>query len=237
MSVLKTSSRRGARIAIPGRHNGICGGSAGEAGFTLVELLASLTILALLTASVPGIIRMAGQSMRVAGDITRAHADIPALDAISGKLAEARPIARLQDDGSRIVEFFGTETSVRFLAPGTVGASGGLIAYELGLAQNRAGQPMLALARVLSSLSEETGRPQASDIRVPMPATHKIEFRYFGPRGDDLALSWGSTWENAAYLPQLVEIRTLTARRYAPQIRTVTVPLRLYQAPDPNRRR
>jgi len=206
-----------------------------DAGFTLLELLVALTLLALVIAAVPGLVRMAGRSIQIAGELTRSHADVAALDAIADKLSEARPLTIQQDDGSRRIQFWGTEDSVRFVAPGVVGDSGGLLTYELGLTQNRAGQPVLALTRVPFTPDESDGQPSGGDVRMPMPATRRLAFRYYGPQGDDATPTWSDRWEQTTSLPQLVEIRTLSVWTWSPQIRTVMVPLRLYQVPPPRR--
>jgi general secretion pathway protein J len=210
--------------------------AAPDAGFTILELLVSLTLLALIVASVPAIVRMAGKSMQVAGGLTRAHADIPALTAIGDKLSQARPLMAIADDGSRRVQFWGTEQSVRFIAPGVLGESGGLIMYELGLAQSRAGPPILALTRTLMTDSETDGGPTHNDIRTPMPMTRRLSFRYFGAQTSDEPPGWSDRWDTADTIPQLVEIRTLSARTYAAQVRTITVQLQLYQTPAAKRR-
>jgi general secretion pathway protein J len=211
--------------------------AAPDAGFTILELLVSLTLLALIVAAVPGIVRMAGKSVQVAGGLTRAHADIPALTAIGDKLSQARPLMAIADDGSRRIQFWGTEESVRFIAPGVLGESGGLITYELGLAQSRAGPPILALTRTLMIDSETDGGPSHDDIRTPMPMTRRLSFRYFGSQASDEAAGWSDRWDSVDAIPQLVEIRTFSARAYAPQVRTITVQLQLYQTPVAKRRR
>jgi len=206
-----------------------------DAGFTMLELLVSLTLLALVVAAVPGIVRMAGRSVQIAGELTRSHADIAALDAIADKLSEAHPLTIQQDDGTRRIQFWGTEDSVRFVAPGVVGDSGGLLTYELGLTQNRAGQSVLTLTRFPFTLNESDEQPSGGDVRMPMPSTRRLAFRYFGPQGDDATPVWSDRWEQTTSLPQLVEIRTLSVWTWSLQIRTVMVPLRLYQVPPPRR--
>ena len=211
--------------------------AAQDAGFTILELLVSLTLLALIVVAVPGIVRMAGKSMQVAGGLTRAHADIPALTAIGDKLSQARPLMAIADDGSRRIQFWGTEESVRFIAPGVLGESGGLIMYELGLAQPRAGPPILALTRTLMTDTETDGGSSQGDIRTPMPMTRRLSFRYFGSQTSDQPPGWSDRWDTVDAIPQLVEIRTFSARSYAPQVRTITVLLQLYQTPAAKRTR
>jgi hypothetical protein len=197
----------------------------------MLELLVALTLFALMIAAVPALVRMAGRSVQIAGELTRSHADVAALDAIADKLSEARPLTIQQDDGSRRIQFWGTEDSIRFVAPGLVGDTGGLLTYELGLIQNRAGQPVLALARYPFTVDQSDGQPSGGDVRLPMPATRKLAFRYFGPQGDDATSVWSNRWEQTKSLPQLVEIGTLSVWNRAPRTRTVMVPLRYYEVP------
>lgn len=209
----------------------------GDAGFTLLELLVALSLLALIMASVPGLVRLVGRSVQVAGEVTRSHADRPALDTIADILAEARPVLVLSDDGKRRVKFRGTPTSVQFIAPGRIGDSGGLVSYNLEFLPNRRGRSQLMLSRTLFGVETATDQAATADVRVPLPAAYRIAFRYFGPSGDDATSSWSDTWDIGDVLPELVEITVTSARVWATGTNAVTVPLRLYQAPGVVRNR
>jgi len=202
-----------------------------DAGFTLLELLVALTLLALIAAAVPGIVRTAGRSIQIAAELTRSHADVSALDTIADKLSEARALMVRQDDGSRHIQFWGTEDAVRFIAPGFVGDRPGLLVYEVGLVPNRAGQLVLAVTRSPLALGEAEGVSAGGDIRLPMPSTHRLAFRYFGAQDDDLTPVWSDRWERTNGLPQMVEITIGSGWAWSQKLRTVIVPLRLYQIP------
>ena len=204
---------------------------AHDAGFTIIELLVTLTLVALVLAMTPSLVGMAGRGLRVAGELTRGQSDVAALDAIGDKLSEARPLTKLQDDNTRRVQFSGTSNSVKFVAPGVVHSYGGLLTYELGLVRTAGGGSVLALRRYPFHAEDPDSPPSGGDLRTPMPATTRLAFRYYGPQGDDGAMGWTDNWESASYLPQLVEIRTQSRWAYAPQIRTVIAPLRFYQKP------
>ena len=141
------------------------------------------------------------------------------------------------DDGTRRVLFSGTETAVSFIAPGVVGSSGGLVKYELGLTNNRAGIPVLALSRAIYDGEAQGEQPASSDIRVPMPATRQLAFRYFGPQDSDTSSTWSDHWDAADILPQLVEITTVTTRGWTSQTRRVIVALHHFEPPSPLQRR
>ena len=208
-----------------------------QEGFTLIELLVSLSLLALMMAAVPALVRMTGKSMQVADDLTRSHADVQALTAIADKVADARPLMAVDDDGAKHIQFWGSETSVHFIAPGNVGVSGGLVVYDLGQIQGRSGTPMLALSRTVVRSSKDDDHDTAADIRIPMPETRRLAIRYFGTLDKDEAAVWSDHWEQTGSLPQLIEISTFSARRPSLSIRTVTVALRHYVPPDARNRR
>ena len=208
--------------------------NAGQAGFTILELLVSLAFLALMAAAIPSIVAMAGRSIGLAGGLTRAHADVAALEAIGNKLAEARPLMQMNEDGSRRILFHGTADNVHFIAPGFVGTSGGLITYELGLTRDRSARPMLGLVRTLLSRGADPS-DIVTDIRTPMPNTRQLSIRYFGPLDDDRTPGWTDRWDVPDALPQLVELRTVSYTGLVPQTHTIIVALRFFELLPPRR--
>jgi len=211
--------------------------AASDAGFTLLELLVSLTLLALIAVLVPSLVRMAGRSVRFAGDLTRAQSEIPALDALADQLSQARPLKVLGDNGKRSVVFSGSDTSVSFVAPGIIGGSGGLVMYHLALTTNRAGLPVPALSRTLFDGDYQGEQSAPADIRFPMPATRRLAFRYFGSQDSGLSASWSDHWDATDIIPQNVEISAVTTREGRSQTRTVTVTMFHYEPPAPTQRR
>jgi len=212
-------------------------GYASDGGFTLLELLVSLTLLALMAAVVPSLVRMAGRSAQFAADLTRSQSEIPAIEALADHLSKARPLKTVQDDGQKRVLFSGTESSISFVAPGIVGRNGGLVSYELGLITNRAGRRVLALSRAILDGEAKVDPAASSDVRVPMPAVQQVAFRYFGPQDSGSDPSWSDRWDAQELLPQLVEMRTVTVRRGASRSHTVIVALEHYEPPSPTKPR
>lgn len=172
-----------------------------DAGFTLVEMLVSLVIVA-----------MAGAAM-LAGITTARHVwehsdqASTAGEIVSGaqmllreRLERIYPATRY-DKIPTYADFFGTENSVVFLAPARdLQAPSGLIRYTLGLAQNG--------DLVMNALSDLAVDPKAAG--QPLVLLHNVQqldIGYFGVVPPDKAPAWHDSWQGRQVLPLVMRIR------------------------------
>ena len=183
-----------------------------NAGFTLVELLVSLTILALLLAMVPGTLRLGRRAWETPGQLDQASDELAALAFVQTHIKSAVPIFERDAQGVSRIAFSGGPQSISFIVPLSGGPfGGGLYKIELGGAlrvslyqgANAAGQSALpAEERTLGSLS---GR---------------LQLRYFGSPQYGQPPLWQGIWPRTDRLPDLVEIDAspLGKSRKAPPI-------------------
>lgn len=107
----------------------------GDAGFTLVELLVSLTILALLLAMVPGTLRLGRRAWETPGQLDQASDELAALGFVQTHIKSAVPIFERDAQGVSRIAFSGAPLSVSFIVPLSGGPyGGGLYRIELGSA-------------------------------------------------------------------------------------------------------
>jgi general secretion pathway protein J len=171
-----------------------------EAGYTLVEMLASLIIVGFAAA------------MMVSGIVTGRrvweHADVVTSqgETISGaqlvlreKLERSYPATRY-DKIPTYADFFGAEKTVTFLAPPRdIHAPQALMRYTLGLATNG--------DLVLNDVSDVAANPQVpAENLVLLHNVQQLDIGYYGVIPPDTAPAWHDTWQGRPVLPLLVRI-------------------------------
>jgi general secretion pathway protein J len=180
-----------------------------EAGFTLIEVLVSLVLLALLLTLLAGGLRYARSTWDAAARLDQlADADM-AETFLRARLAEAMPVYEQRKAGTVRALFRGDGDSMSFVAPAPNGPAGaGLYRYTLEAGGGRgSGWRMLVVELVphLPSLSD-SALERPPDRYELMRNIRSVSFRYFG-RGDQQAEpAWHVAWPRADVLPSLVEI-------------------------------
>jgi general secretion pathway protein J len=187
------------------------GSRARSAGFTLVELLVGLSLLALLSVLLFGGFRFGlrawesgDQQIHAIGEVERAQGLIRTL------LSEAQPPAAIAENGTVqiVASFAGTSDGISFIAPLPAHHGvGGL--YEFRLAVDRSGErESLVLSWRSFRLDRRLGEgPDFSDSAILLPAAEGASFAYYGKASDDRPLSWLTSWNGERGLPQLVRLQ------------------------------
>jgi general secretion pathway protein J len=176
-------------------------------GFTLLEVLASLALLALLMVGVYSGIRTATVSVRAGTAlIERSDQMRSAQQFLRRELAQSlsQPIGRTAQGQS--VVFVGTPREMRYLAPlpGYLGRLGPQL-QRLQLVDDGAGGLRLELS--LALLPPDGRAPQAlGEPQVLVDHILDGSFSYAGVDGSGAALGWSHTWADGRQLPQLVRV-------------------------------
>ncbi len=187
-----------------------------SAGFTLVELLVSLAIMAMLSVL---IVSGVGGGARVWERMDRTTAAGEAVEgaqaALRTRLERIFPATRY-DASTPYVDFDGAADSLAFIAPPADAARPApLRRYHLAL--TAAGD------LVLSSHSDLAANPAAPDPEqlVLLHGVQGIELAYFGPTAPDNSPRWRPRWTAQPAPPQLVRLRVAFAaddRRWWPDL-------------------
>lgn len=196
------------------------------AGFTLLEVLAALVLLALLLVGVYSGIRTAAHSVRSGtASIERLDQIRSAQQFLRRELAQslAQPIGHT--DQGEPVYFVGTAREMRYVAPlpGYLGKLGPQL-QRLQLVDD--GHEGLRLELSLVLLPPDGKPPQPlGEPQVLLDHIRDGSFNYRGIDARGAAVPWAPTWADGRLLPQLVSI-TLRSRDGAdwPQL---DVPLRV----------
>jgi len=196
------------------------------AGFTLLEVLGALALLALLLVGVYGGVRSAIHGVR-SGSAAIARVDQigSAQRFLRGELAQvlAQPIAR--DDNGRPVYFAGSAHEMRYVAPlpGYLGKLGPQL-QVLKLVDDGKGGQRLELQLALLPPDGQPPKP-LGDPQVLLDHIKGGSFDYRGRDAQNRVLPWSEDWPDGSRLPQLVRIRLQTEGGYAwPEL---DVPLRV----------
>lgn len=177
--------------------------SPGEGGFTLIELIVSLTALALLTAAIGFAVRFGLQAWDrtqknagAAEEIERARA------LLAREIAAAYPLVTGSGPAGTRVDFVGHAGQMEFLARAPEALARAGRARIKFAAVNSGGSRMLQIS-ARPELAPSTKLWQTEDL---IEGLRTLEISYFGaPRLGDVA-SWQSTWTNSMRLPTLVRI-------------------------------
>jgi general secretion pathway protein J len=183
--------------------------SARQAGFTLLELLVSVSLLVLLMALLftgldTGTRHIGRQSDRV----DRASRVVMAQSFLRTQLADARAISPSQEPGDAIA-FHGRADGLDFVsaAPQAV-AQGGLQVLSLGIVEAKSGADLLVGWRPFRSggAAAAAAAAEAEHRSALLDHIHEAAFAYFGALEGETTPSWHPTWHDVNYLPALVRL-------------------------------
>jgi general secretion pathway protein J len=202
-------------------------------GFTLIEVLAAMTLLALLATVLLGTVRNAEQSTTAATNAnerseqyTRTH------QFLSEHIANALPL-RWRREASQPLKFAGSNNSITYLAPITSFiADGGVMWWQLGLRSNGEKKQL-----TLTRLPQDPEAKEVPDLRegeviVLADKIDGLALSYFDPGDEPVsqpeAGSWVDAWDENARMPSLVRVRITEVGGYRwPEL---IVPLKISQA-------
>lgn len=199
-----------------------------SAGFTLLEMLVALALLALFASALPQAYGLVRRTWAISAELSRDNPEQTARAFLQTRLAEATPVFDRKSEGDEIA-FAGSEDSLNFVAP-LIHApkGGGLYRFRLYVGPDASGRSAL-----LVSL-EPHGPPQQRDEFNAAPPTQDVQrlapaagvrLRYFGRPAPREKAQWQSSWNRNDALPDLVEINL--ARENGTQMPTLAIELRL----------
>jgi general secretion pathway protein J len=187
-------------------------------GFTMVELMIALVLLALMSAVLFGSLNLAGRS----SDAGAAKADASSGMRLAGDYLRTQLAAQHPQRMRKVQDFpllFGGEADqLRYAAalPGRVGL-GGIWYYRLKV-ETVAGRdkPSLILERMIPDLSAPD-MPQFADAEHSVLADDikEVKFGYYGisnTAGVDEAPTWRDQWDDPQLLPQLIRVDVIPAK-------------------------
>lgn len=201
-----------------------------DAGFTLIELIVSLILLATLMALMPSTLTLSKRAWETAFALGSRPDRTAILSFVEQRLSEALPLLETDVDGNSGIAFLGTAQSIRFVAPLSNGPhGGGVYRMELGLRSiDDATRAFLGLRLVPFSRSTAVASaPAAIYDRRLIEGVEAVQFRYFGAATPSDNAIWSSEWSSANRLPELVELQIVMQDSEKKPAQTLRVELRL----------
>jgi len=195
-------------------------------GFTLLEVLGALALLALLLVAVYGGVRSAIHGVRSGtAAINRIDEIGSAQRFLRSELSQALAQPIEHDDHGQAIYFSGSEHEMRYVAPlpGYLGKLGPQLQVLKLVDDGKGGQRL----ELQLSLLPPDGQPPKplGDPQVLLDHIGKGGFDYRGRDAQNHALPWSSNWADDVRMPQLVRIRLQAQGGYDwPEL---SVPLRV----------
>jgi len=180
--------------------------SSASEGFTLVEMLVAVALIALLSVMLFEGMRLGTRSAALSAAINdRSGQWSLAYGVLRRQLAGAESVpVKQQQPGPNTVDFDGSSDSLNFIeSPPAFLALGGLYRMQLAFVRGgRGGRLTLGWTRLDESETPEGGAPSTLIDNLA-----SAEFSYFGALEADQAPEWQQSWQGIDHLPTLVRLR------------------------------
>ncbi len=182
----------------------------GQTGYTLIELVAGLGLIALLSAVLTASIWLSLQTLEKVRARAEAADDVAAAQrALRGLLERAHPLLQNTPGQQGEVSFTGSRAELIFLID-TPGASGAYGLYEIRLAASLRGATRAVAAllrRAPSAFEQSDDASSALTETTLLKGVVTLSFRYYGRLTENAAPTWMDVWERRDVLPDLIDIR------------------------------
>lgn len=171
--------------------------SGPDCGFTLLEMLVALVLLALAAALLPGTLQLGVRGMTAGTTLDAREGGAAARHFLATRLSEAQPKFHTRAAGSVRLDFEGTAEAVSFVAPAAASDRvHGLVRYRLGVHDG---------ALAVSIFDAEAEKDAQAARTQHLAGVDALSFRYFGRKAKDERAAWHQDWRGERVLPRLVE--------------------------------
>ena len=187
-------------------------------GFTLLEVIVSLVLLALLMSLIPSALKLARRGPDIAVELDRRAGLDAAMGFVAQRLSEVTPYYLRGDDGRLQIQFEGQPDRLSFIAPIRFdGANNGLSRIELFIGADAQGNDGLImkwqavqLGTAVPDLLERSPKASGAKSRVLASHARSFDLRYFGRLPDQDNADWTGTWPSSSELPEQVEFTVVS---------------------------
>ena len=180
-----------------------------NAGFTLIELLVALVLISLIFLLITSALQFGSNAWSTRNEEPSDSSEVlPVQSLLSHIFSEIRPVMVEADAvHARHVFFFGSENSIRFIAPVPkhLGVGG---FYEVTIDKNEDSPSSVELSWRLFRTTVAASGPAIQDRHVALISrVSKLQFAYFGYRGKNEPAQWYNDWQDSDHLPDLIRMR------------------------------
>lgn len=178
-----------------------------EAGFTLVELLVAVTLLALLTTLVFGALKYAGRAWAETDHRAIAAADLSAVQAVfRHAINGAYPAFASADPTDREIAFDGAGEWLVLVAPLPAAIASGVEARQRFFVEGEGRSRALFMAWRFDLPSSDQATPLPENRVRLLDHVRALRFAYYGALDPGQVPSWWQRWSGNTTLPNLVRV-------------------------------
>ncbi|MET0026505.1 MAG: prepilin-type N-terminal cleavage/methylation domain-containing protein [Candidatus Thiodiazotropha sp.] len=182
-----------------------------QAGFTLLEILIALLILATIVTSAISMlfINLKGWD-QLAAHSDRQVAKQRIMTRVNNTIAQIQPISWTNPKGRQLA-FIGEANLLQFIAPAPQPyAPGGLFEYRLSVEQDSVeGTRLVLMYRPYQPQERAFVLPDHGSQRVLLSGLDDMRFQYYGVQQGSRNPAWSELWlESARDYPELIEIQS-----------------------------
>jgi general secretion pathway protein J len=186
-----------------------------QSGFTLLEVVVSLALLGLITATLMPSLRFGSKAWDTGHQRLEETARLRTIQDFLGRvLAEAQPIFLVGSDGEREIAFRGQAASLTLVAPMPPHLSlGAYHVLQLDVAKASEGKALIAHWDQFRDQTDDLGLSAGTRHVTLIAGIAGIEFSYFGVQNGNGRPEWSDSWADSSSLPQLIRMRVLFDRK------------------------
>ena len=180
-----------------------------ESGFTLLELLVALALLALLTAGLAPSLRLGSHAWDAVDHEASEAAELQTTqDFLRRVIAEGYPASFVDEDGRRRLAYAGEADALAMITPMPAYLGlGGLQVVRIGIEKHGEQRNLVAVWTPLRPDTQDLAPGEGSQSTVLAKEVAGLDLRYYGHETATEPSAWFETWEGHAGLPRLVRLR------------------------------
>ena len=176
-----------------------------SSGFTLMELLVALTLLAILMTAILGGLRLGARVWEVSGSrLDDADQVIAVRRFLEQRLEDAVPVIGADQAGTALPAFVGETDRLRLASSMPISLGQGLFLLDLTLGPPENGNGRRDLVLGWSGFPREPGDNRAE--RKILDDVVGITIAYYARSDDDPGGRWYPSWQGQKLLPELIRV-------------------------------
>lgn len=205
-----------------------------DAGFSLIELIVSLALLAMILALLPGAFRTGKRGWETAAVLEQRAMTDTSVDFLRHRLAQATPLFDRDKSGRARLAFSGGPSEVNFVAIAPSGPNGGGL-YRFGVTVQPGATPASSALVLRMTPFRQQGLESAAPAseHVLKPGIGSLQLRYFGSPTEGGEAVWSDVWQRDDRLPELVELFAVSNTNGARSLGPLRVELKLRSTVNP----
>jgi len=196
-------------------------------GFTLLELLLAIALLAMMTSAILGGLHLG----RRAWESTRASDAVDDVEnaarTLAIQLSRIYPVTPAKPSAVPVIFFEGMANALRGITLNEGGAQwGGLIAIEIGSVESSNGADLSVWTQVFREAESHGPVRETMKMTVLLRELDLLEFSYFGIAEKNKPPVWTKEWIDHAELPILISFKIGAKRLGRTVFASMVVPIR-----------